>query len=96
MVVLEAHHLVREVRDAAQVPLHGPRQVEHDVIGGAVQPHDDVVLCGRKLVPRRAGQRLVEARQARRSLVRRDPGPELGAEAGDHVDATDRRARLAQ
>ena len=72
------------------------RQVEDDVVGRAGEPDDDVVLRRRQLVAVGPADRLVEPGDTRRRGVRGDRGPQLRPEAGDEVDAADRRPRLPQ
>ena len=96
VVVGPADHLVGQRRLSRELPDDGAREVEDDVVGGAGQPDDDVVLGGREGVAVRADERLVEPRDPGRRGIGRHGRPELRSEAGHQVDATDGRARLAQ
>ena len=95
-MVRPADDLVGERGDAAQLHDDRPRQVEDHVIGGTGQPDHDVVLRRRQDVATGADERLVEPSDPGGRDVGRDGCPQLGPEAGDEVDAADRRPRLAQ
>src|SRR6266511_4486838 len=72
------------------------RDVEDHVVGAARQSENCVVLRGRHDEAVAAGNVLVEAGQVRRRVVRKRLAPGLGPDAGDKIDATHRRPRLAQ
>ena len=95
-VVRPADRLMDERRVRSQCSDDAKRDVEHDVIGRAGQPDDDIVLRRGEGIAISPDDRLVEAREPPRHRVGSHRRPELRSKAGDEVDSADRRPRFSE
>ncbi len=95
VVIRPTNHLVRQRRVVVQRVHDGPRQVKDDIVRRPTQPHDHVVLGRGQGEAVASDHRRVEAGDPlwRRLSAR---SPQLRTETRDEVDATNRRAWLAQ
>src|SRR5439155_27346723 len=90
----ERRLLARAARRRTQRQRGGTRHAEDRVGPGGVEPGPEVVLVGREREPVHTVDRF-ERTDIERQLAGRDPGPELAAEAGDDVHASDGARRIA-
>ena len=96
MVVRPADDLVGERRVGRKRGMIAAGRSKTTSYAAPGEPDHDIVLRGGQDVAAGADHRLVEPVDAGRRRGRRDGRPQLGPEAGDEVDAADRRPRLAQ